>query len=246
MHWSAYIDISSNTRCPICDGETCPSCKNGVQVFGIYHRRRMIPWLYKNEPAPVRDDFTLVAHVEVGSLDDAFRITQHIDDDWTSAPGVQMHVERARSSSVGDVFQTPDGALYRVAPMGFEPVDKWDEWPVKQAVRNADLTFLNTNGDMLISISADARMRQVRGCIILIEVDNHQYQLFFASAEDVDTSFEHNDPLYWDIMAMVSAYDIQQELVVCFLRQDDTSSAYRTRFRGEITSRRMKRALTAV
>jgi len=240
-NWSDYIDLSINTRCAICDGDGCLSCEKGVMIFDVYHRRRMLPILCE-DVATVEADYDLVARVEAGNLDDAFRLTQYIDNDWTSAPGVQMCVEKARSSSVGDVFQAPDGSLFRVASVGFVAFDGWADFPVERAVRDGDLAFLNSIGSELLAITEEPRQQQVHGCIVMVETGHGQYQIVFVPADEIINLLDTNDALYWDVMAMISAYGLQHEIIVCMLRQDGTSSAYRMGIQGDITCQRMAQA----
>lgn len=68
--------------------------------------------------------YTLVAAVEARSLDDAFRLTNTIDNHWTKNPGVVVEGDCSkRSTSVGDVLQTDDGGLWAVASVGFAKLE---------------------------------------------------------------------------------------------------------------------------
>lgn len=74
------------------------------------------------------------------SLDDAFRLTNHINEAWNTDPertGMIMlsdpkaHDEGrlgVRSTSVGDIIETDDGELFLVAGFGFEKL------PLKTAI----------------------------------------------------------------------------------------------------------------
>ncbi len=65
-----------------------------------------------------------VAILEVPSLDAAFEASNHVHSDWTKAQGVRMLTEcGARSTSVGDMLEAPDG-LFVVAPVGFVKVEE--------------------------------------------------------------------------------------------------------------------------
>lgn len=71
-------------------------------------------------------EYTYVAHVDDWALDDAFRLTNHIESSWTDNDKVtEMHVELSkRSTSVGDIIQTVNnGKLFMVAKFGFEEID---------------------------------------------------------------------------------------------------------------------------
>lgn len=63
-----------------------------------------------------------VADVQAHSLDHAFTLTNHIDKDWTSNPGVS-HAPgiRHRSTSVGDLLRV-GGSFHAVANTGFTPI----------------------------------------------------------------------------------------------------------------------------
>ena len=76
-------------------------------VFGMYHKG-MPEWSV---------DFDLVAEVEGNSLDEAFRLTNHIDRAWWDNPGVITH-KKSRSTSVGDIIVTDDGT-YRCETIGW-------------------------------------------------------------------------------------------------------------------------------
>jgi len=66
-------------------------------------------------------DFTQVATVRGNSLDDAFRLTNHIDTPWTQNEDVTACVKQpVRSTSVGDVIVDEAGAAHVVASFGFK------------------------------------------------------------------------------------------------------------------------------
>lgn len=69
-----------------------------------------------------RDHYLKVAEVTVDSLDEVFRLTNHILGDWRDNPEVRVLVEHAvRSTSVGDVIVRGDVA-WLVEPFGFSEV----------------------------------------------------------------------------------------------------------------------------
>lgn len=68
------------------------------------------------------NEYESVAIIPTDDLDEAYRLTNHIDDDWTKNPDVTyVNVGPARSSSVGDIL-VRDGAYYLVEPWGFSIV----------------------------------------------------------------------------------------------------------------------------
>ena len=71
------------------------------------------------KPPPWPSDFRQVALVGTESLDTAYAWTNHIGKSWTENPLVKVLADRVRSSSVGDVFVTPDGKAHRVDSCGF-------------------------------------------------------------------------------------------------------------------------------
>lgn len=56
--------------------------------------------------------YRCVAHVDTDSPEEAFRLTNHIDHDWTENAKVLSHgPEPLRSSSIGDVVVTTAGPM---------------------------------------------------------------------------------------------------------------------------------------
>lgn len=75
--------------------------------------------------------FTHVADVQVDpdkdvyeKLDICFEKTNHIDRSWTQNENVRPLVQRARSTSVGDVIEEPTGKRWIVASMGFTEIPR--------------------------------------------------------------------------------------------------------------------------
>ena len=62
-----------------------------------------------------------VAHVQTDNLDEAFRLTNHIEESWTENEEVGVYAEKVRSTSVGDILINDEG-VFIVAPCGFEKV----------------------------------------------------------------------------------------------------------------------------
>lgn len=57
-----------------------------------------------------------------GTLDDAFRLTNHITESWTSNEGVDVMPGGHRSTSVGDIIEQ-EGAFFFVDRFGFEKLE---------------------------------------------------------------------------------------------------------------------------
>jgi hypothetical protein len=55
-----------------------------------------------------KNQFQIVANIEAGNLDDAFRLTQNIDEPWSENEHVIPIGKRHRSTSVGDVIRKDD------------------------------------------------------------------------------------------------------------------------------------------
>jgi hypothetical protein len=89
-------------------------------------------------PAPKPESLLKVAEID-GDLNDAYHLTQNIDDAWAhtdnpkvrfnAPPGFSPEDCGARSTSVGDVMEM-DGVFYVVASVGFDVLDDYSI-PVK-------------------------------------------------------------------------------------------------------------------
>jgi hypothetical protein len=67
--------------------------------------------------------YQLVAVVEAGTLEEVYRLTNHIDHDWRENALVRtLATTPPRSTSVGDVL-VRDGQAWIVARVGFIPLD---------------------------------------------------------------------------------------------------------------------------
>ena len=73
-------------------------------------------------------DFEKVAEVEVDSadsldtVDEIFRLTNHIEGPWWENSEVTWHKERSRSTSVGDVIVTETGIKYLCEGKGWKVI----------------------------------------------------------------------------------------------------------------------------
>jgi hypothetical protein len=74
---------------------------------------------------PESKDLTLVAEVQTDDLEDAFRLTNHIEYDWWKNPEVIPCTDPTRSTSVGDLMEK-DGKFFIVASCGFREVEDKD------------------------------------------------------------------------------------------------------------------------
>ena len=96
-------------------------------MFDVYHRvsmREEPDWdIARNFPRSYR----YAGRVFVDSIDDVFRLTNHIDCDWTTqVPHVEAAPGPQRSTSVGDVIIDIKGQRFGVMPFGYAKL-VWDE-----------------------------------------------------------------------------------------------------------------------
>jgi len=94
--------------------------------FTVYHAKNPTFGFGKEQPFP--EAYKKVALVEADSIDDVFRITNHIDSDWRDNPEVKEHnlFEKDRSTSVGDVVVDENGVRFYCAPVGWTEMEKED------------------------------------------------------------------------------------------------------------------------
>jgi hypothetical protein len=91
----------------------------------VYHEQGGSFGFGPQKPFPGEEgDFLLAARVDTDDPDEAFRLTQHIDEPWYDNPECheEPHPEtgqRHRSTSAGDVVVTPDGKHWRCEPVGW-------------------------------------------------------------------------------------------------------------------------------
>jgi hypothetical protein len=90
---------------------------------------------------PIKENYKLVAEVETDSLGNVFGLTNHIDKSWQENEGVNAFVNKARSTSVGDLVEDENGKLWMVASIGFEEVE-WYEGETKYHDNGRDGFYL--------------------------------------------------------------------------------------------------------
>ena len=88
-------------------------------MIAVYHNRNNLFGIVE-DPDACRN-IEKVAEVNSNSLSEAFRLTNHIESDWTQNPGVEAVPGRHRSTSVGDVMIV-DGNRFIVTSNGFQQV----------------------------------------------------------------------------------------------------------------------------
>lgn len=67
-----------------------------------------------------------VALIEAPDIHQVFRLSNHIDSDWTRGPAVHAVSRPARSTSIGDIVQDQCGHLQCCAQMGWAPLSDAD------------------------------------------------------------------------------------------------------------------------
>jgi hypothetical protein len=91
----------------------------------VYHNEDFINYQIEHlgqtgERRIIEARVTPVAIVESDSMDDAYHLTNNIDDAWTKNKGVQaIGVKEFRSTSVGDILMNGMGEFYIAESAGF-------------------------------------------------------------------------------------------------------------------------------
>lgn len=99
-------------------------------MITVYHQQRAHEFArlwepgYDKRPAPWPAHYEAVALVESDDLEEAWCLTNHVDEAWTDGPEdlVVARSDRERSSMVGDIFEVSD-RFYVVTGCGFEPLE---------------------------------------------------------------------------------------------------------------------------
>lgn len=90
-------------------------------MIKVYHNQNFLTYSMTKSLEQIL--LGLVATVKTDDLEEAFRLTNNIDDIWTKNPEVTSHTSRPRSTSVGDVMLKDlnclGGAWYVVESLGF-------------------------------------------------------------------------------------------------------------------------------
>lgn len=109
--------------------------------FKLYHNPRFLAYARDRDddhlviPAQPVAVFDLPAG-ERQSLETVFRLTQHLDRAWFARPVPQMTV-CLRSTSVGDVVESPGGGRFVVETAGFRRLDSDPPAPLAHLVWDA-------------------------------------------------------------------------------------------------------------
>jgi len=89
--------------------------------FGKWYQRTA----YEMAPAETPkfpEEYELVAEVDTTDIEEAFRLTNNIEDAWTRNAEVKAQGSEFRSTSCGDVVVAPDGKRLLCASMGWEEI----------------------------------------------------------------------------------------------------------------------------
>ena len=70
--------------------------------------------------SPSFEDYKLVATVNAESIEDVFRLTNHIDNDWRENAYVTPTKEAQRSTSVGDIVEDEKRKRWICQSMGWK------------------------------------------------------------------------------------------------------------------------------
>ena len=87
--------------------------------YKVWHAKE--PTFGFGEQPKFPDEYEKVAVVESGGLEDVFRITNHIDYDWTKNPEViEVLKHPCRSTSVGDIVEDENGKFFYCDNVGWK------------------------------------------------------------------------------------------------------------------------------
>jgi len=94
--------------------------------YNVYHA--INPTFGFGEPLKFPDEYEKVAVVDADSLEDTFRITNHIDKSWTTnSEVVELIKLHNRSTSVGDIVEDETGVRHLCKPCGWEVIEEMEK-----------------------------------------------------------------------------------------------------------------------
>lgn len=97
--------------------------------FLVYHNNNFISHHFTPNLKLDSNLLYLVAEVECENLEEAFRLTNHIDQDWWNNPEIRTYY-RSRSTSVGDlIYNVEHETLHRVDSFGFSVIHQETIFP---------------------------------------------------------------------------------------------------------------------
>ena len=90
-------------------------------IYEIYHAKNPTFGFGKTPKFP--GEYDLVARVQANSIDDTFKITNHIDEVWTSNSEVLEVIKpNPRSTSVGDIVKDKDRKYHYCDMVGWKEI----------------------------------------------------------------------------------------------------------------------------
>jgi hypothetical protein len=92
-----------------------------VPKFKVFHNDKFLDipsFMWGEKVEPRLKDLVWVADVYCKNLDEAYRLTNHIDEPWWTNKEVKEYI-RSRSTSCGDVIVDESGQGYLVVAVGF-------------------------------------------------------------------------------------------------------------------------------
>jgi hypothetical protein len=93
-----------------------------MPVYKVYHNQKFLDvpsFKWGIEVFPEKENLVLIAEVNCDNIDDAFRLTNHIDDLWWENIEVKVF-KNSRSTSCGDVVEDPEGKFWVCAAVGWK------------------------------------------------------------------------------------------------------------------------------
>lgn len=92
--------------------------------FLVYHVKN--PTFFPPHPEWNQENYEHVAEVDTTSLEEVFRVTNHIDEPWWKNKEVTWYKPNSRSTSVGDVVTDGAGMVFRCEGTGWQRIDDYD------------------------------------------------------------------------------------------------------------------------
>jgi len=88
-------------------------------LFKVYHANE--PNFGMGKPPKFPQEFTHVANVDTATIDEVYRLTNHIGYAWWESKWVDC-IKQSRSTSVGDVVVDSNGKIFRCENVGWKEI----------------------------------------------------------------------------------------------------------------------------
>jgi hypothetical protein len=106
-------------------------------MIEVYHNTEFLMYMQEETlEALSLGHFECVARVETDSLDEAYALTQNIDEPWHRNANVSATSRNTRSTSVGDLVKK-DGKYHVVESCGFKEITREQECTLTFYAREA-------------------------------------------------------------------------------------------------------------